>query len=231
MIIKNFSNSSLAAQKLGQDLSRKLASLKKIKSLLLLSGGSASKALRYIDGNALGRKLTIGVLDERYDPTNQNSNFWQLAQTNFYQKAKKAGCQLIDTSVKEKQTQKELAEFFEKSLRRWKTKNPEGIIIATIGMGPDGHIAGIMPGLRNFNKVFRSQQWIAAYDAGNKNPIPLRVTATITFLKLIDLAFAFICGKGKAAAFKKIGRSKTMASLPAQVLQKIKKATIYTDIK
>jgi len=231
-----FNSPQETAQELGFDLSQELIALKNrgYKVLLLLSGGSALSVLTHISNNGLGEHLTIGMLDERYDPSNQDSNFIQLTKTEFYRRAKKSGCSFIDTSTKRGQTQKEMGNYFEKNLKTWKKINKRGIILATLGMGTDGHIAGIMPFPKNdkrFQWLFMGKNWVAAYDATNKNLYPLRVTTTITFLKIINSGFVYICGENKAAAFKKISSPGKISELPCRALKQSKKITIYTDIK
>ena len=233
---KKLSDQKTTAQQLGRDLSIKLSEIKKSGQnvLLLLSGGSVLEPLMHIESACLDKHITISMLDERYDPSNQNSNFIQLTKTEFYRRAKKAGCNFIDTSVKRSQTQKELGSYFEKQLRNWKKTNKRGIILATLGMGQDGHIAGIMPYSENkklFDKLFCGKNHIVCYDASGKNPYSLRITATATFLKSIDQAFAFICGQEKSANFKKITSPGKISELPCRTLKQIKNLTIYTDIK
>lgn len=234
--IKKFFSAKEAACQTGQDLSKKLNSVKKSgrNSLLLFSGGSAFSVLDYIGANALGNYLTICLLDERYDSGNQNNNFIQLTKTDFYRLAKKNCCHFINTSVKGGQTQKQLANYFERELKNWKRNNKKSSIFATVGMGADGHIAGIMPFPENdrlFKKLFCGKNWIASYDAKDKNPHRFRITTTITFLKLIDRVFGFICGKEKTANFNKITSPGKISELPCRALKKIKDLKIYTDIK
>lgn len=234
--VKNFLNPQIAAHQLADDLSQSLISFKKNKqkTLLLVSGGSAFNVLDFIADDALGDYLTIGALDERYDMSNLNNNFVQLTKTKFYRRAKKAKCDFVDTSVKKNQTQKQLAIHFEKLLHDWKINNKGGIILATIGMGSDGHISGIMPYPENdrlFQKLFCGKNFIVSYDADDKNPYSLRVTTTITFLKLIDSAYGFICGKDKAASFKKITSPGKISELPCRMLKRFKGLIIYTDIR
>ena len=113
--------------------------------LFLTSGGSAFLILEYIKEVALGPDITIGVLDERFDPTNEANQFSRLKDTAFYSTALGKNCKFIDSSVNKWQTLEELAKEFENSLRLWKKENPDSVIIATIGIGSDGHTSGIMP--------------------------------------------------------------------------------------
>lgn len=235
MIIKKFSDPEKAGLQLGRDLSEKLTKAKKAgqKILLLLSGGSALRTLEYVNADALGDNLTIGMLDERYESANRNNNFIELTKTNFFRSARKAKTIFFDSSVKEYQSQKQLANKIEKFIRDWLKKNKNGIIMATLGMGVDGHIAGIMPFPENeklFKRLFIGTNWIASYDAGDKNPYRFRITASITFLKQLDETFAFICGQEKADAFKKISAKTQINIFPAKTLSLIKNITVYTDI-
>ena len=153
---------------------------------------------------------------------------------DFAKAAKKQGCAFIDTSVKKNRTRTQLAEYFEQQLKNWRKINPNGIIMATIGMGPDGHIAGIMPFPENkalSNKLFNGKKWVADYDTTGKNPFAQRITATITFLKQVDIPLSCICGQDKIAAFKKIKTRGPVNEYPCRALNRIKDLTIYTDIK
>jgi len=54
-----------------------------------------------------------------------------------------------------------LAHRYESSLFEWAKKHPEGKIIATMGIGFDGHTAGIMPYPENpetFARLFEDKE-------------------------------------------------------------------------
>jgi len=179
----------------------------------------------------LGNYLTIGVLDERYDIKGENNNFVQLSQTGFYRKALKSGCAFIDTGVRPGQTQKALADYFEGKLREWRKNNPDGEIIATIGIGPDGHTSGIMPFPEDkdrFDALFNGERWVVAYDAAGKTPYPERVTTTNTFLKLINRAFVFATGREKADALPRMQEDRPVSEVPAAILKELS-GNMYID--
>jgi len=199
--------------------------------LFLSSGGSSLSILDFIAGEILGDYLTIGVLDERYDAGGENNNFVQLSRTDFYGKALRAGCAFIDTSVRPGQSQEALAGYFEERLRNWKGEHPGGTVIATIGIGPDGHTSGIMPfpeDSERFNSLFNGERWVVAYDAAGKTPYPERVTTTNTFLKLIDRAFVFACGREKAEALHRMLADRPAAEVPAVILRELS-GDMYID--
>jgi len=194
--------------------------------LLMLSGGSAFEVLKHMSLELLWKGLTITVLDERYDLSNQNNNFSQFINSGFYGDAKKAGCSFIDTSVKDGQTQDELADFFEHSLRSWMEENSNGVILATAGIGRDGHASGIMPFSfpreeNEFNRLFESDKFIASYDAGEKSKFEKRITTTNTFLRKIGRIFIFLSGSEKKEAFLNFKKDGLCVEVPSRVLKEI----------
>ncbi len=234
LLLLKYKNKKDALMSLAKDLSNALGVGKEkgIPILFLISGGSSFEALEFISSDVLGENITIAVLDERYDPTNKNNNFSQLKKLNFFKKAQSAKCHFIDTSAKKEQSQKELAEYFEKSLREWKKNNPKGVIFATAGIGADGHTSGIMPHKypqeeNEFYKLFDSENWVCAYDAKEKNKFPERITTTNTFLRQINKVFIFIFGKEKKKAFLSFKKNGISVEVPARVLKEINGA-IYT---
>jgi len=231
--INIFEDKAAAARQVADDISRYLSDAKKggRKVLFLSSGGSSLAILDFIADDILGDYLTIGVLDERYDREEKNNNFVQLSRTDFYGKALKSGCAFIDTGVRPGQTQKALADYFEGKLREWRKNNPDGVIIATIGIGPDGHTSGIMPfpeDEKRFDALFNGERWVVAYDATGKTPYPERVTTTNTFLKLINRAFVFATGREKAEAFRRMQEDRPVSEVPAAILKELR-GDMYID--
>ncbi len=240
-MIKKLGNLNVIVEKTGESVSKKLAEdlsfyliktkEQNVKILFLSSGGSAFKVLDLISSDVFGDYLTIGVLDERYDKTNENNNFTQLSKTEFYKNAKKVECDFIDMSVKEGQTQKELTDYFEEELRRWVDENPNGKIIATVGVGVDGHTSGMMPfseDAKQFAELFEGNKWVVSYDATGKNKFAKRITTSITFLKNIDKVFVFIIGVEKSDTFLQIKKDGLLAEIPARILKELNGA-IYID--
>lgn len=203
--------------------------------LLLLSGGSALEILSGIPAAHLGKNLTVGMLDERYDTDPGANNFLQLEQSGFYRLAKSVGARFIDSVPKEKESLEAFSARIEKEWKRWRKENENGTIIITEGVGADGHTAGIMPLPENpelFAKLFLDDgQWVRGYDAGAKNQYPRRATATLSFLKNeVDLAIVPIAGEEKMSAFRKIISDEgTLAETPARILREMKEVKIFTN--
>ncbi|MDO8521410.1 MAG: 6-phosphogluconolactonase [bacterium] len=224
-----------AASFFAKDISRKLKEFRDVERrdvLFLSSGGSALGALDRIDESAIGPYLTIGIFDERYDPSNKTSNYAQLRKTAFYNRAVQHGCRLIDTTTQKGQTQAELADYYENELRSWRARHPRGAIMATMGIALDGHTAGIMPFPEDparFHELFERERWIVAYDTEAKNPFRLRATATLTFLRYVDLIGIYLVGKEKGPMFKKLMEGDDYAEFPGRIIKTLPRGAVYTD--
>ncbi len=231
--INIFKDKAEASRQVADDISRYLSDAQRgvRKVLFLSSGGSSLAILDFIPDDIPGDYLTIGVLDERYNREGENNNFFQLSRTGFYKKAIESGCAFIDTRVRPGQTRNSLADYFEGELREWKKNNPDGEIIASIGIGPDGHTSGIMPFPEDkdrFEYLFNGERWVVAYDAAGKTPYPERVTTTNTFLKLINRAFVFAVGREKADALRGMRGDRPVSEVPAGVLKELR-GNMYID--
>jgi 6-phosphogluconolactonase/glucosamine-6-phosphate isomerase/deaminase len=224
-----------AAAEAGEHLNTVLAENKKLPILLMLSAGSALSIIDYVGPAVLGANLTITTLDERFSADPEVNNFLQLQKTDFYKDAFEAEASFFGTVPRASETMEDLRQRWDKNLKTWRKENPKGLIIATFGMGADGHTAGIFPFPEDpmkFDKLFNNQEWAVAYNAAGKNPYPERVTATLTFLKTIDAGLALVSGTQKQEKFAQLTSRKTKAAdLPATVWHEIKKVKIFTDLK
>jgi 6-phosphogluconolactonase/glucosamine-6-phosphate isomerase/deaminase len=228
------SDAQSAAAEAGENLNASLAENKKLPVLLLLSGGSCLSIIDYVGQTALGANLTVTMLDERFSQDPEINNFAQLQKTDFYKDAFDAEASFFGTLPRPGETIEQLRTRWDKNLKSWRAENPGGLIMATLGMGADGHTAGILPFPEDplkFDKLFNGNEWTAAYNAGDKNKYPERVTTTLTFLKNIDLGFALVCGKEKATKFNQLlSAADVTANLPAAIWHKMKKVKIFTDL-
>ena len=214
--------SACPAEEAGKELAR-LANGSAGPILLLLSGGSALAILEHarIDGGKLGT-ATIAVLDERVSADPALNNFAQLMSRTFFADARERGAAAIDTRVLPGETPERHAERFEAALRLWKQKNPDGSVLATMGIGEDGHTAGIMPFPEDreaFAALFEGDRWVVGYDAGEKNAIPLRTTVTNAFLRTeVDAAICYAAGERKRGPLRAaLGAEGSLAEIPEDI--------------
>jgi 6-phosphogluconolactonase/glucosamine-6-phosphate isomerase/deaminase len=190
--------------------------------LLLLSGGSSLELLDRIETGYLNRNFTISVLDERYSRESDENNFAQIAKTEFYGKSQKRNCRFIDTRIMDGETQKMLAERFNSELKGWFDNNPDSTVIATVGVGPDGHTSGIMPfpeDPKKFKELFDNEGVFAVgYDATGKNPYANRVTTTFPLLRRVNNGVIYATGENKKDALAKLlSPSGSLAETPSRI--------------
>ncbi len=215
--------------------------LKKIKdegvtTLLLMSGGSALKIAEHVDKDSLPEHLTVSVLDDRYSKDPEVNNFSLLSKTKLYTDALAGRAKFIDTRAKNNETLEETGIIFNESLKNWCALNPNGKIIITQGIGPDGHTSGVMPypeDKENFKKLFiDTEKYAVGYDATGKNQYSLRITVTLKFLMdEVDESVLLMTGKDKAQAFQNLENvSGKLADAPSLVIHKMKKVNLFTDI-
>lgn len=235
----SFDSSKLALQNASLKLNQILGELRNAntKVLLLLSGGSSLEILSQINTQSLSQNVMIAPLDERYSKEPTENNMALIMNTDFFKHVLDAGCYYIDTRVGESETQQSLQLRFEKALSEWLVQNPDGKIVATIGMGQDGHISGMMPYPESDEKFLNlfddpDGHLVVAYDATGKNQYPLRVTTTMHMLRNIDYAVGYIVGEGKKDAMDKLfDRKGEVYVTPARILREIKgEVEIFTDI-
>jgi len=220
------------AKKAGEEFSKKLLLNKNARKLLLLSGGSSMSDLNHVDTSLIDEEPTIAMSDDRYSTDPQVNNFLLLTQTSFYTKAKEQGAHFIETSVKNNESLEEVAARFETSIQNWKKLGGE--IIATMGMGPDGHTCGMMPfpeDPEKFEELFENKNLVVGYDAKNKNEFPLRVTVTTPLVLQISHAIMYVQGDNKEEALVRVFDDEgTLPETPARIWREMNDVTIFTDI-
>lgn len=205
-------------------------------TLLLLSGGSSLELLKDLDTEFLSPDVTVTVLDERYSKNPGENNMAQIMSAGlFYQRALNRGVQFIDTRVRDNESQKDLAKRFDTALKEWMADNPNGKIVATTGIGPDGHISGMMPypeDEEKFKELFENNDsYVTPYDAGDKNPFPLRVTTNMNLMRKIDHAVVYAVGESKRDALRRFGsETGSLSETPSRILHELKNVYIFTDI-
>lgn len=210
-----------AADRLADRLEQELGSNKRV--LWLVSGGSNIPLSVHIM-NRLHQtvadklpNLTIALSDERYGkPGHPNSNWQQLHIAKF----KTGSARTIPTLIPDL-TLKATRDAFEQSLGQALSKADS--VIAQLGMGDDGHIAGILP---KSKAVKSGAGLVAGYDGGTY----MRVTITPMAFTKITTAYCFAYGNNKHDQLETLLDSELPVSTqPAQLLKTIHQAYVYTD--
>ena len=163
-----------------------------------------------------GPGLSVTLADERFGPAGHpDSNWTKLIQAGF----KVAGASLapVLTGKDTAETAKEFGDLAEKLLRGC------GYRIGLLGIGADGHIAGILPG----SPAASSRDLVCGYQA----PDYQRLTLTPYALEILDEVIVYAIDDSKRPALENLNKNLSITEQPAQVLKRIPAVTIYNGLK
>jgi len=188
--------------------------------LWVVSGGSNIEAAANIMSevpDTLSTKLTIMPVDERYGPPGHaNSNWAQLMKAGFAAKQAK-----LLPALKDGLSFSENTAYYNELAERAFAQNET--IIGQLGIGPDGHVAGILPGSHACSVT---DSLVTGYEA---SPLQ-RMSLTFPALKRITAAYALAFGANKQSALKSLqSQDLPLSEQPAQILKHLREAYIYND--
>lgn len=181
-----------------------------------VSGGSAvpiavevQKRLKSTDG------LLILQADERFGPVDHpDSNWLKLKQAGF--DPKKGNNIPILRGKDLKHTTAEYNRVVEAALAK------SNFSVALLGIGPDGHTAGIMP----HSQAVTSSDYVYGYEWADF----MRITITPRVFQRMHMAVVYAMGDAKKEALKKLMNDNvSIGSEPAQVLKGVEDVWIYND--
>lgn len=203
-------------------LDRLLEELAANKNVLwLVPGGSniplSAAVMKEINEDA-SRNLTIYLTDERYGPVDHaDSNTRQLREAGFDPKQARQVNVLSDGL-----TLDETAEQYALSIGA--AFEVADVVIAQMGMGPDGHICGALPG----SPAVQSDKLVVGYQTETFT----RVTLTPHALKqYVSAAYVFAFGENKREALDNLlNKDLSIAEQPAQILKQLPEAYVYNDL-
>jgi 6-phosphogluconolactonase/glucosamine-6-phosphate isomerase/deaminase len=224
------------AQAAGNALDQLLGKYQHRPVLLLLSAGSSLSLLPYLKREHLSPSITISMLDERYTQKSEYQNFSRMADSFFFETVTKLRLPVIDTRPQDSEDLTALAERLDHEVKEWMLNGDQnGAIIATAGIGTDGHIAGILPDPANegaFMRLFNdSERYFVGYEREGAEH-PCRITATLSFLKNCTAGvITYATGREKTDAISRTMATKgNCAETPARILNDIPCAHLFTDI-
>ena len=200
---------------------RLIKELKDDKNVLwLVSGGSnISSAVKVMSSipEALKIQLTIMPVDERYGEVgHSDSNYHQLFVSGF-----KPGDSIF-LNVLEANLSIEATSDRYKAIAGQAFEEAD-IVIALLGVGTDGHIAGILP---NSPASKEDRKYVIEYDSEGFK----RLTLTFPALKRIDAAYVYVYGESKLLALTNLTSHQLPPEIqPAQILKALREAYVYND--
>jgi 6-phosphogluconolactonase/glucosamine-6-phosphate isomerase/deaminase len=205
--------------KLSQTLTEELNARKKV--LWIVTGGSnigiTTEVAKTIN-RPMQEHLTVMLSDERYGPLKHpDSNWQQLKQAGFVLPYANTVEVLTDSPLDD--TIRYYAETAEKAFAQ------ADVVIAQLGIGPDGHIAGVLPG----SPGVESNEWVIGYDGTKYGGQYQRVTLTLEALRHVDKALVYSAGESRLEALQNLrDRKLSLADEPSQVLHEIPDAVVMT---
>lgn len=217
--------------------------------LLLVSGGSALELLKERMGDSSlpeGEKLTICALDDRVYNDPEINTYQRITANNSYSliyQAKAHGAKFIETAMQEGDKGLfAVGERVNEEIIQWLAEHPDGEIIATVGMGPDGHTAGIFP--HNTRKFMREERMtegktVPSYYASEivpheVNEYARRVSATNMLLERAK-GIALVVSEEKQELLERVFREDLTAAnineLPALLWRNMSEVSVFTSQK
>ncbi len=186
--------------------------------LWIVPGGSnvpvVVRVLELLQDARLDR-LALLPSDERYGPVgHSDSNVHALKQ---------AGLRLGSARLEPILTGKPFADTVADADARVATLVADAdTVVSFLGMGADGHIAGILPD----SPAADSQEWVVGYDA----PRFRRITLTPRALGTAAITIVGAFGAAKLPALERLRSNElSVAEQPAQLLKTLPRGTIITD--
>jgi 6-phosphogluconolactonase/glucosamine-6-phosphate isomerase/deaminase len=216
-------------------------------TVLFLSGGRTPEYL--YSELAREQKLKIGaaaMVDERYGkPLHDNSNDLIIKRTGLSEYFERAGIPLYPI-LTEGLSIENTATNYEAELKDLLARFPQSVAI--LGIGEDGHVAGIAPNRPDFtNPVLlpEHRDWLVSYfvdprpmsKEGNSMPphgFGKRITMTIKGLSILDALIILVFGEKKKLALSRLFEEGPIELLPARFIKNknvFKKTLIITDQK
>ena len=199
-------------------------------SVLFLSGGSTPKSL--YESLAKEKKLKAGavaMVDERYGKNlHENSNEKMIRATGLIQYLEKDARfypilqkneSIWDTALQYDETVRFLFNYFPKS-------------IGILGIGADGHTAGIPAGISSSQFLIPHELVVSLQNFPGE--FKERITLTFLGLSKLDAIIVLVFGKEKKKALKEMFRDGLREEIPARaLLQKgiAEKVVLITDQK
>ena len=200
---------------------------------MAFSGGRIAKTFfAEIAAAAIKRNVSLGNVqffwaDERCLPPDDSESNFRLAQENLFSPLRIAPEKIH--RLKGELPPKDSVAEANAAIRRIAPKDAGEIPVLDViflGIGPDGHVASLMPNARP--EVLQSREPFVHVDNSPKPP-PNRISMTYPVLAAAKQVWALVSGDGKSEAFRESLRPDGKTPF-ARVLQSRAETRIYSDI-
>lgn len=206
------------------------------KTVLFLSGGKTPESLySVLAKEKIIRPAAVAMIDERFGKKmHKNSNELMIKNTGFLDYIESLNVPFYPILTPDSQSRENTALQYDQTTRNLFFHFPKNIGI--LGVGEDGHTAGIPAGITGINEKifeFNTENFVAEYNNVN-GKYGERITLTFAGLSLLDFLIVFVFGKEKKQAIEKMFTQGSLSQIPARFFLKseiAKKTVVITDQK
>ncbi len=204
-------------------------------TLLLLPGGSAQAIAAQVDPVLLSSRTTLSVGDERWTLTPEHSNTAQLVTLPAWQTYLLRGVRTIDPRPHVSESLQDTSARFDRDIKLWHNTHSNGVVVAVLGIGTDGHLAGVLPmptERERFASLFLAPHpYVRGYHSDTTtDEHASRMTITLRYLmRHVTHTIVYATGPQKRAALSSLDVPGPIADVPARILHHLQQVDIYTD--
>ena len=188
-------------------------------TMLFLSGGTTPDRLyELLSGDDAFLPGAVGLIDERYGARlHDNSNEFMIQQTGLlrYLTLRDIPFYPILSDLDLMETADASAEAYDEKIRSLGAVFHKSIGI--LGVGKDGHTAGIAGNRRNFtNQIFSDKSALVSCFDDSTGPFKKRITMTFTGLEMLDFIVVLAFGPDKLQALEETFSPGSREVIPAR---------------
>lgn len=235
MVFIHTTPDSELAQKTAEFVSQELEKyLSHGSSLLLLSGGSVSSdvvlpLIRLLDNLSSLQNLHIALVDERYgEPFHEQSNQLLLKNTGLFDFLEKKKTSAVFPLGMAGESMTQIGQMYDKKLTEL-FEISQGRIIGILGIGEDGHTAGIKPqeNPEAYRQLFDQDTLVVEYTHSDFQ----RITLSPKGIELLTTIVVYAKGEKKRPALVKLlsAKAEEVYKYPALMLKKHLNCHVFTD--
>lgn len=185
-------------------------------TVLFLSGGSTPKSLyQFLAKEAKLSLGAAGMVDERYgEPFHRNSNEEMIRESgilDYFQNKNSKFYKILQGNKSLKNTAISYNNVVKKLWRRFSKK------IAVMGIGEDGHTAGLPAGIKN--SKLKIQNYVTKL-SDFPGELKKRITLTFKALSEMDLLIILVFGGNKKQALNLMFKKGLVSEIPARFYTK-----------
>lgn len=207
--------------------------------LLLVSGGAcedaaigAFSAIAGSFSNERGRLkmlFNLGLVDERFGKAGHQDSNWRQLLDKGLDPARCNAMPMLVEQADEKVGLDEAVSHYNAFLSLAVSKHDEGklYIVCLLGLGEDGHVAGILPE----SPASQMGDDDARLVIGYRSALFPRVTITPAFFRSVDYAAVWVSSHTTIPSLDRLSESLPIDQHPAQLIKKVAEAEIFAGVE